>query len=451
MSKLATGDKIGSNFPYRVIEQLGKGEGGMSVVYLASMGDNIDQPNTSDLVALKIANVQSEYRQFYKDTLDNEIEHLRRLRHPGIVRLHKIRGKTLPKNAIYSARTELTDTPWFSVLEYLAGESLAELLKQQKKLDSGLALRIAHKLAKTLEYVHREGYVHLDMKPENVVFRQPITGSESIDPVLVDFGIARKIGQGGLEAGTLIWLPPERVAFMDSQGQLPEAIVKPNPKIDIYALGLILYSMLAGKLPYQGSAKKITQAILRGEPTAPSTYNSDLAPELDELVLSAIAKQPADRPTAGQFAREIEKLMNRPEYQDYQVPTVKPPSGGTTGRFSSFFISFIVTMLIGAGAFLYLQPQVRDDLMNMLGASTMTPTATVTATEVLPTATTAPTASAIPSKTVAPTQEPTSTVTIEPTSTRVFTATPAPILPPTEVPVQQPTSAPVQPTETPNQ
>lgn len=434
MSKLAPGDKIGNNFPYRVIKQLGKGEGGMSVVYLASTKDEIDQPKMSDLVALKIANVQSEYRQFYKDTLDNEIEHLRRLKHPGIVYLHTIRGKTLPDNAIYSARTELAERPWFSVLEYLAGESLAELLKQQKKnkLDPGLALRITHKLAKTLEYVHRQGYVHLDMKPENVVFRQPMTDAKTIDPVLVDFGIARAINQGGLEAGTLIWLPPERVAFLHNQSHPPEAMIKPNPSIDMYALGLILYSMLAGKLPYQGSQKKITQAILQGNPTAPSTYNSDLKPELDELVLSAIAKNPAHRPTATQFAREIERLMNRPEYQQYQMPSLPPTGDGENGGFFKFLRSFILTLLIvgGLGAsFFYLQPLLNTP-PTPTTAPTMTPVVEVTeaavATEVPATATTIPTASIeAGNSSVSATEEPPATATAIPTSTPLATFTPA--------------------------
>jgi len=458
MSKLATGDKIGKNFPYRVIKQLGKGEGGMSVVYLASMSE-VDQPKPSDLVALKIANVQSEYRQFYKDTLDNEIEHLRRLSHPGIVYLHTIRGKTLPRNAIYSARTELPESPWFSVLEYLAGESLAELLKQQKnnKLDPGLALRITYKLAKALEYVHREGYVHLDMKPENVVFRQPITDVKTIDPVLIDFGIARGIGQGGLEAGTLIWLPPERVAFLHNHSHPPEAMIKPNESIDMYALGLILYSMLAGKLPYQGSQKKITEAILQGNPTAPSTYNSDLKPELDQLVLSAIAKKPTDRPTAADFAKKIERLMNRTGYQKYDVPALPSEGNGKKGRVFNFFRSFILTLVIfGAlgASFLYLKP-----LLNLSTTATttptmiatMTPSEAATATEVLPTAITNPTTSIDSTDTLSPTAKPEVPATVVPTSTPLVTFTPTA----TQAFEQQtsesePTQGSIQPTQTPN-
>lgn len=418
MQKLVKGDKIGP-YPYQIIKQLGEGEGGMSIVYLASIGE-VDQPRKDQLVALKIADVQGQHREFYKQTLDNEVEHLCKLRHQGIVRLYKIRGQTLPPYPIYFARTNLTGTPWFSVMEYLAGGSLAELLKCQKKLDPGLALQITHKLAKTLEYIHHEGHVHLDIKPENVVFRQRIT--DAIDTVLIDFGIARAIGQEGLEGGTLLWSPPERVAFQNKHSLPPETMPKPHPSMDIYALGLLLYRMLAGKLPFQGSRSSITSAILKGNPTPPSSYESSLKPELDQLVLSAMSKRPHDRPTAAKFARKLEKLMTRPEYKNYKVPSCDNRNGG----FLKSFMWFVLMVVIALGLFLYFQPQLIQGVKHIFVTSTMTPTIEVTATEMPPTATTIPSVTAIPTKTVSPTPSPSLSATTGATSTRVITFTPAP-------------------------
>lgn len=433
MLRLAKGDYIGA-YPYRIIKELGEGEGGMSIVYLASMGE-VDEAREAELVALKIANVERDYRQFYKDTLDNETEHLRKLAHPGIVELHKVRTPVSLPNPIYSARSALPDKPWFSVMEYLSGGSLAELLKQKKKLEPGLALLIAHRLAWTLEYVHRQGYVHLDIKPENVVFRQPIIDYETIDPVLIDFGIARAVGQGGLEAGTLLWLPPERVLFLNNELLSSEMMSKPEPSMDIYPLGLLLYRMLTGKLPFQGSRKKITEAILEGNPTRPSTYNQSLTPELDQLILSAIAKKPADRPTAADLVRELKALMKRPEHMVYDVPLPREKNRGVF----TFFMSFVLTLLLGLGAFLYVQPP--DFLKNLLVTPTMTPTMTATitpaATEAPPTATTAPAATAIPSSPVPLTAEPTFTATTQPTSTPVPTFTPVPQTPSTSIPATE--------------
>lgn len=329
MLKLAKGDQIGP-YPYRIIRQLGKGEGGMSIVYLASIGQ-VHQPKANQLIALKIANVGTGYDEFYRKTLDNEVEHLRKLKHPGIVRLHKIQTPT--PYAIYSARTYLPGKPWFSVMQYLAGGSLADLLKRQKKLDVGLVLRIVHQLAKTIEYIHHRGYVHLDIKPQNIVFRESLS-RQVIAPVLIDFGISRSIGQGGLEAGTRIWSSPER---LESQKLPPEMMAKPHPLMDIYALGLLLYRMLAGRLPFQGSRKRITDAILKGNPTAPSTYNSSLNPELDQLVLSAMAKKPTDRPTAVAFAQTLENLISHPDYSDYDVPSDEGKNSGFLNSMFKFF------------------------------------------------------------------------------------------------------------------
>jgi serine/threonine-protein kinase len=301
----------------------------MSLIFLATTGE-LERPKPSDLVALKIANVDSEHRQFYVATLDNEVEHLRKLQHPGIVRLYRIQGQTLPPNPIYSAQTILPGKPWFSVMEYLEGGSLGDLLKRQRRLEVGLALEITLKLAETLAYIHSQGHVHLDIKPENVVFRRPL--SDAVEPVLVDFGIARAMGQEGLEAGTLQWSPPERIIHSERKNLPPEMMAKPHFSMDVYALGLLLYRMVAGRLPFEGSRKSITSAILQGNPTRPSTYEAALEPELDRIILAAIAKDPAARPTAEGFAAMVANLAARPKHRSYRLPPPPPADKAETDR-----------------------------------------------------------------------------------------------------------------------
>jgi serine/threonine-protein kinase len=282
----------------------------MSIVYLATTGavDNYES-SLDELVVLKVANVETQHHRFCRDTLENEVNHLCKLRHPGIVQLHRIRGHKLPPNLIYSAQTDLPGKPWFSVMEYLAGGSLADLLRQQRRLDPPQALCIAQKLGETLDYIHKHGHVHLDIKPENVVFRGPL--NDAVEPVLVDFGIAREIGQEGLEAGTLQWSPPERVASVQEDGYVIGDIAKPHPAMDVYALGLLLYRMVAGRLPFAGSRKRIRSAILRGAPAAPSNYETTLSPGLDRLILATLAHDPAVRPSAAEFASRVQTLRDQ--------------------------------------------------------------------------------------------------------------------------------------------
>lgn len=308
MKGLSPGDKIGP-FPYRIVRPLGTREGGMSAVYLASVGE---RTGSQALVVLKIVRVDDEHRDFYRQTLENEVERLRRLKHPGIVRLYPIERAGL-RNLPYMAQADLPGRPWFSVMEYLSGGSLAEWLKRDKRLEIGVALEIGRSLAMTLDYLHNVGQVHLDLKPENVLFRWPVDEGV-LEPVLIDFGISRHIGQGGLEGGTLLWTAPERLRVIRGE-EAPER-VKPHPAMDIYGLGMIVYQMMTGRLPYEGRTReRLTTAILRGEATAPSRYQPLVKEELEQLILRMIAREPAERPRAEEVAMWLEEMAIRLGYQ----------------------------------------------------------------------------------------------------------------------------------------
>jgi tRNA A-37 threonylcarbamoyl transferase component Bud32 len=314
MSELAEGSAIGP-YPYRIIRRLGHKQGNMADVYLAAIGDILDSSQVN-LVVVKITRQDETHGEFFRATLENEVERLRRLKHPGIVRLYPIQREGL-RNLPYMAQASLPGRPWFSVMEYLAGDSLAYLLQERRQLDIGAAMEIARSLAATLDYIHNLNQVHLDIKPQNILFREPLQGGKDPQPVLIDFGIARLTGQAGLEAGTLQWLAPERVRFVRGD-KPPELMVRPHPSMDIYALGMVLYVMIAGRLPYSERTRKgITTAILDGSPTAPSTYHRMVHKDLDDLVLMALAADPSQRPTADEFARALEELSIRLGYRSH--------------------------------------------------------------------------------------------------------------------------------------
>ena len=317
MTTLPPQSRLG-RFPYYIQKRLNEEAGAMSEVYLATLGRPTPQQSTAPTFVLKIARTFDTHGTFHHVALENEVERLRRLKHPGIVRLYPILHDDLP-NLPYMAQSDLDGSPWFSVMEYLPGGSLADMIAQDGPLALGLALEIGRSLAATLDYLHNRGQVHLDIKPENVMFRTTpyLTG---IEPVLIDLGIARDIGQAGLVANTLAYAAPERLQV--SQGGTTTA--QPQPAMDIYSLGLVLYQMLTGKLPFQGRDRQsLTTAILEGNPTSPATYQTAVSTELETLILASIHKDPDQRPTAEALAMSLEQLIIKYNYKSGTFPVAK--------------------------------------------------------------------------------------------------------------------------------
>lgn len=429
MSELAEGSTIGP-YPYRIIRRLGHKQGNMAEVYLAAVGDNSD-PSQVNVVVVKITRVDEQHGDFFRATLENEVERLRRLKHPGIVRLYPVQ-KTGLRNLPYMAQTSLPSRPWFAVMEYLAGGSLANLLEAQKQLDIGTALEVARSIASTLDYLHNLDQVHLDIKPENVLFREPLQPGHEPQPVLIDFGIARTVGQAGLEAGTLQWSPPERIRSVRGD-KPPELTVRPHPSMDIYALGMVLYTMIAGRLPFADRSRRgITTAILEGHPTAPSKYQPLVQRELDELILMMIAPDPALRPTADAVARTLEDLAIRLNYRPRygfvtpanslaasKAPT--PTGGGSKARVLAAVLGLIVLL---ETAFI----AVREVPPLIAGTETPTPPAAMASPSVAIMAPGDGTTAPPPKATATPSSVPTKPTISAPTATRE-----QPTSPPTQV------------------
>lgn len=322
MAKLKPGDRIGP-YPYRIEKMLG-GDQGMADVYLARLGDD---PERSRRVVIKLSK-QDENADFHKDTIYNESERLRQLRHPGIVRSLQIQTDNRLPQAIYVAKASIgASTPWFLVLEYLGGGSLAELLKSGP-LELPLALKIMHSLAETLDYLHRLDLVHLDIKPENILFRQELTRGSEAEPVFIDFGIARNTGQEGLEARTIHYAPPERVEPTRDRMRPPESkpqLPRPQPSMDIYSLGVVFYQAVTGRRPFEGRTNKsISSAIMAGNPTQPSKYMPSLPPEVERLILQMLDHDPIKRPTAAELVHQLEQMIRKRPAEPVGRPITAP-------------------------------------------------------------------------------------------------------------------------------
>jgi serine/threonine-protein kinase len=185
----------------------------------------------------------------------------------------------------------------YIVMEYLEGQTLAARLRENRRLPENEAARIVSQICDGLDYLHRKGVVHRDLKPDNVMLCQDGTIR------IMDFGIAksdqaRRLTFGGFSAtmGTPDYIAPEQV-----QGKRGDA------RTDIYALGAMLYEMTTGFTPYDGdNPYVIMNARLTGDPEAPRTRNPGLSPEMEEIILHALERNPSKRfPSAGSMKEEL--------------------------------------------------------------------------------------------------------------------------------------------------
>lgn len=403
MPEPTVGTTIG---PFTILEAMPAGHGGMARVFIAMVGQHAAASGVDNLeslperVALKIARVLAvegmptpSDQAFYFEAISNEVETLKLLRHPNIVRLFPI-PRGLPRNPYAARATELDGAPWFCAMEYLGGGSLESRLKSMGVLPLSEALEIAYQIGLALDHIHVKGMTHLDMKPDNILFRYPVGASgstlRSLQPVLIDFGIAAKMSKVGPQAGSIPFMAPERVRMM--RGEVAPELTADLSKADVYGLGVLLYRMLAGHLPYENLPRdQLTSAILDTQPKSPRQLNPTLSAKIDDIVMATLAKDPGQRPTVNEVVTRLDEAMiARPP----APPLSRAHPRGPATRWSTLTVLLIIALSLctivslvegGLLANLITQPTVTPTL-----AATITPTLEPTAT-ITPTSTQAPT------------------------------------------------------------
>ncbi|MBW2536428.1 MAG: serine/threonine protein kinase [Deltaproteobacteria bacterium] len=194
----------------------------------------------------------------------------------------------------------------YLVMEYLEGESLAGLLERAGSVNLGAACGIVTPVLKALSAAHKAGIVHRDLKPENIFLSYPEDGPPEVK--LIDFGISKvtqeaqgtRLTDTGQLLGTPAYMAPEQA----------EDAVEVDERTDIYAVGVILYELLSGQLPFDASSNyKLLAQVLRGKPTPPKEANPEFPDEAEPVVLKAMARSADDRyESAGAMLEDIRKL-----------------------------------------------------------------------------------------------------------------------------------------------
>jgi len=250
---------------FRIDSVVGRGAAG--TVYRATQIE-LDRP-----VALKILNAEVAADPGMVARFHREARAVARLAHPGVV-------------AVFAVG-ECPDRRPYMAMELIDGTTLEHLL-EHGPLPAARAVGIARQIAAGLAETHAHGIVHRDLKPANVMLVHQRAGGDAVK--LVDFGVARsfddepRLTAGGCVLGTPHYMAPEQAS-----GEPVDA------RTDVYALGCVLYVMLAGTVPFDGSAVQVMMAHLSRAPEAPSRRVAGVPRVVDEIVLRCLAKRPDDR------------------------------------------------------------------------------------------------------------------------------------------------------------
>lgn len=269
-------------------------KGGFSTVYLAT--DN----ELDETVAIKVAKLGDE--SSYNEMVYREAELLAACQHKGIVTLNPLPALAGKQEAQLWANAEnLIGQPAFFVMEYLSGGTVQHYLEAVGQLPGHEAAAIGVMIARGLDHIHRKGLAHNDLKLENIVFRTPVEVGQPFEPVLVDFGIATKMTKQS-QKGTLYIMSPEQVAMRQDNvpPELRQALQAnlDRVKVDVWGLGVVLYTLISGQLPFKGKSRRgMTTRILKETPD-PLTKSAQLpvSPFIEELILDGcLSKDPRTR------------------------------------------------------------------------------------------------------------------------------------------------------------
>ncbi|MCB8943501.1 MAG: SUMF1/EgtB/PvdO family nonheme iron enzyme [Ardenticatenaceae bacterium] len=278
-----------TSFAYHTGRSVGKytlqtliGRGGMAEVYKSR------HPELGRDLAIKILHPHFTDTPGFIERFRREAQAAAALRHPNIVQIYDF---DVTADGIY-----------YMVMEFIEGMALEKYLAQQKgAMPPEAALPLFLQIVSAVHFAHQKGTIHRDIKPANIL----IDPNEHI--YLADFGIAQIVGasrltESGVSTGTPAFMAPEQVLGQEI-----------TPAVDIYALGVILYQMLTGRLPYEGANPATLMILQATEPPTPPSRFADIPLRVEDVILRALAKEPENRfKTAKEMAEALTTAVTGP-------------------------------------------------------------------------------------------------------------------------------------------
>ncbi|MGV8119657.1 MAG: serine/threonine protein kinase [Candidatus Xenobiia bacterium LiM19] len=266
-------DRIGE---YKVRDMIGKG--GMAVVY------KVESPY-GDIFALKVP---------LPHVIDDE-EFMKRFRHEATI------GQSLNHpyiTRLYDFNSDKAHGVPFICMEYVEGQSLASIIKDEAPLEGSRVMRYVKKIAEGLDYAHSKGIVHRDIKPANIM----VGIKKSLK--IMDFGIAKatdlsRMTQTDTILGTPMYMAPEQI---DSK--------EVDLRADLYALGVVFYELATGELPFNETEPlKIVMEKIASDPVPPRSYNSNISPNMEKSIMKLLSRSPEDRyQSSAELLKDLEEM-----------------------------------------------------------------------------------------------------------------------------------------------
>ncbi len=297
---------------YKVVRQVGSG--GMAKVYCA-----MDMKNDGKYVSIKLLKDEllgdNNMREMFKKEANIAIK----LKHKNIINAQKI--------------VEENDSMYI-VLNYIEGQNLKDYIEKYGPMEENAAINVGLQISRALRYAHNNGYIHKDVKPQNIIL------DKDMNAYLTDFGLATKeydsvVSRGDLVLGSVYYFSPEH-----AKG---DAV---NMRSDIYSLGIVLYELLCGKLPFDGeSTHEVIMGHIHHDPVPPNEINRNISEAISQVILKAINKDYELRyVNFNNFMADMKKALKHPDGGFVEYNHVPISMSDNSFNLRKMFVSSLVIM-----------------------------------------------------------------------------------------------------------